>query len=101
MPHEDSQPIHRRDPFFRYSVLNGADDHEVLLDRRELVDLVVVGERLVIGGDEAEQALEIQTLCDIETHMTVEHHVGALAAFLGEHDGRLDDADFPHGCLDP
>jgi hypothetical protein len=41
------------DPGLRDAALNGPQDHEMFLDGRQPVDLVVVGESLVVGGDEA------------------------------------------------
>jgi hypothetical protein len=84
-------------------VIDGAEDHRVLLNQGEAVDLVVVGEGVVVVGDETEHLGATEFAEGLEPHVAVEEHIAAAGAFLGMHDERLDHADLAdrgeHGAV--
>ena len=65
----------------------------MLLDRREAADLPVVGERLVVGGDEAFHLLGGGVLQGLDPQVAVEQQPGRGLVGVPNHDGRLDDSD--------
>ena len=68
-------------------------DHLVLLDDGEAVDLVVVGERIVIEGEQAGRGGVAEFAERLQPQVAVEEQEGALGAFVGKHDERFDEAD--------
>ena len=94
----DGRDVQRKrcgDPLFGDPLPDGLQNHKVLLDCGERVDLVVVGERFVICRHEAVDLLLPHLLQDVQTDVPVQQDVLRVAVDLGVDDQRLDDPDPP------
>lgn len=81
------------DLLFGDATFEGFHDHPVLLNEGETVDLVVVGEGVVVGRDEARGGGTLQFLEGFEAEVSIEEEVGAFRAFVGMDHQRLDESD--------
>src|SRR3546814_18465374 len=85
-----------RQLFLRYPTIERAHDHVVFLDRRQPVDPLVVGEGLVVVGDNARGLGRTQKPQAIQPHVSVEEKVAAT--FLARDRQRLAKTDFRYTC---
>src|SRR5699024_8153062 len=89
-----------RDLLLGDAALDRLADHLVLLDRRETADLPVVGERLVVGGDEAFYLLSTGVLQRLDPQVTVEQQPGGRLVVVPHNNRRLYDTDLGDGGHD-
>ena len=70
----------------------------MLLDQRQTIDLIIVGERIVILGDETKRLFAAKLLERFQPEVPVEQVIGAAPATLWMYDQRLDHAHFANRC---
>ena len=89
-----------RDLFLGHAALDRLADHLVFLDRREAADLSIVGEGLVVGGDETFHLALARVLQRLDPQVAVEQQPGRGLVGVPDDDGRLDDPDLGDGGHD-
>jgi hypothetical protein len=72
----------------------------MLLHDSHAVDTLVVGDGLVIGGDEADDIHVAALFQDFDAHVAVQQPIAILFAFDAHDDRRLDNAHLADRCRD-
>ena len=87
-------------PFLGDASFHRLHDHLVFLDDREAIDALVVGEGLVVGGNQASDFGLAHILENVDTKMTIEKQILARLAPVARDNRRLDNADLSNGSGD-
>ena len=81
------------DLFLGDTALDGLADHLVLLDWRKAADPLVVGEGLVVRGDQTFDLFDAEILQHLDPDMPIQQHIGAFLPRGSRDDRRLDQAN--------
>ncbi len=82
------------EPLFRDALVDGIQDHLVLLNDRDAAHAPIVGESFVLGGDQANDLAIAAFAQDLDPQMAVQQMIAAMIAFIPHHHRRLDDPHF-------
>ena len=86
-----------RDPLLGNAALDDLQNHLVLLERREAVDLAIESDSLVVERDQTGDFVDTEVFQNFDSEMAVEKQILVLSVGPACHDGRLHDADFTNG----
>ena len=81
------------DLFLRNSALDGPADHLVLLNGRKAADPLIVGEGLVVRGDQTFDPFDAKILQHLYPDVPIEQHIGVFLTRRSCDDGRFDQAN--------